>query len=467
MMKKRWIALAVLLVLAAVLVALVCVGLTRANEAQAAVYAEYSAAVDAISATEVHVTENGTDKLFTLADIGLSDAATQAAVGDFSALDRMEPDAFASLGIRTRLNYLRSAHPAAKPVSLDGEAAELTPVLELLQARVRTPAQDARVVFADGKFSVAPEQPGTELDLPALEDALRAAISSLTAEVGHPGVAAVAAEDYYLRPTVTADTIQFAPAAELSAALSGKLLQVELFDDVRILSAAFLAEIVHVDETGALYVDKGLLQTAISGWAQALDQQYVPYRFTTYAAECRELDFLRVDYRVDQEKLLDLLENALINLDFSTIDAPIICFRNGEPFDELTTTYAEVDIDNQTLSYYQNGKCLVHTSVVTGALDGHQTPTGFYHVENKDTDCWLSGPDYLVFVKYWVGFYGPYGLHDSSWRENYGEDFYVNGGSHGCVNTPESAMKKVFDNISVGDAVVVFGKNQWYDTSKQ
>ena len=176
---------------------------------------------------------------------------------------------------------------------------------------------------------------------------------------------------------------------------------------------------------------------------------------------------MRVDYRVDQEKLLDLLENALTNLDFSTIDAPIVCIRNGEPFDELTTTYAEVDIDNQTLSYYQNGKCLVHTSVVTGALDGHQTPTGFYHVENKDTDCWLSGPDYLVFVKYWVGFYGPYGLHDSSWRENYGEDFYVNGGSHGCVNTPESAMKKVFDNISVGDAVVVFGKNQWYDTSKQ
>ena len=161
MMKKRWIALAVLLVLAAVLVALVCVGLTRANEAQAAVYAEYSAAVDAISATEVHVTENGTDQLFTLADIGLSDAATQAAVGDFSALDRMEPDAFARLGIRTRLNYLRSAHPTAKPVSLDGEAAELTPVLELLQARVRTPAQDAQVVFADGKFSVAPEQPGT------------------------------------------------------------------------------------------------------------------------------------------------------------------------------------------------------------------------------------------------------------------------------------------------------------------
>ena len=125
-----------------------------------------------------------------------------------------------------------------------------------------------------------------------------------------------------------------------------------------------------------------------------------------------------------------------------------------------------VDIDNQTMTMYKDSKCIVHTSVVTGALDGHQTPTGFYHVENKDTDCWLSGPDYLVFVKYWVGIYGPYGLHDSSWRENYGSDYYVNGGSHGCVNTPESAMKTIFDNINVGDPVLVFGKNQWYDTSK-
>ena len=45
-------------------------------------------------------------------------------------------------------------------------------------------------------------------------------------------------------------------------------------------------------------------------------------------------------------------------------------------------------------------------------------------------------------------------------------DYYVNGGSHGCVNTPESAMKTIFDNINVGDPVLVFGKNQWYDTSK-
>ncbi len=72
-----------------------------------------------------------------------------------------------------------------------------------------------------------------------------------------------------------------------------------------------------------------------------------------------------------------------------------------------------------------------------------------------------------MFVKYWVGIYGPYGLHDSSWRENYGSDYYVIGGSHGCVNTPESAMKTIFDNINVGDPVLVFGKNQWYDTRKK
>ena len=28
------------------------------------------------------------------------------------------------------------------------------------------------------------------------------------------------------------------------------------------------------------------------------------------------------------------------------------------------------------------------------------------------------------------------------------------------------AMKTIFDNINVGDPVLVFGKNQWYDTSK-
>ena len=95
--------------------------------------------------------------------------------------------------------------------------------------------------------------------------------------------------------------------------------------------------------------------------------------------------------------------------------------------------YVEVDIDNQRLTVYKNGEVVTSTDIVTGNLNGFQTITGLYYAYNKETDQWMQGEDYLVFSKYWIGIEGAYGLHDASWRTHFGKDFYVNGGSHGCV----------------------------------
>ena len=48
------------------------------------------------------------------------------------------------------------------------------------------------------------------------------------------------------------------------------------------------------------------------------------------------------------------------------------------------------------------------------------------------------------------------GLHDSSWRTEYGGDIYLTDGSHGCVNTPLDAIATIYNNITVGTLVVVY-----------
>ena len=49
-----------------------------------------------------------------------------------------------------------------------------------------------------------------------------------------------------------------------------------------------------------------------------------------------------------------------------------------------------------------------------------------------------------------------YGLHDASWRSNFGGDYYLYAGSHGCVNTPLDAIATIYNNITVGTLVVVY-----------
>ena len=95
--------------------------------------------------------------------------------------------------------------------------------------------------------------------------------------------------------------------------------------------------------------------------------------------------------------------------------------------------------------------------MVTGLPYGFATPTGLYHVVSLERDCWLTGPDFNVFVKYWVGFIGTlYGLHDASWRSEFGGERYKTNGSHGCVNMPDAPIRAIYENVQVGTPVLIF-----------
>ena len=62
-------------------------------------------------------------------------------------------------------------------------------------------------------------------------------------------------------------------------------------------------------------------------------------------------------------------------------------------------------------------------------------------------------------VKYWLGFtYDGQGIHDSTWRPStdYGKQTYKGNGSHGCVNTPISAVGKMYSKAYIGMPIIVY-----------
>ena len=113
----------------------------------------------------------------------------------------------------------------------------------------------------------------------------------------------------------------------------------------------------------------------------------------------------------------------------------------------------------ESFAIVKDGEVLVTTPIVSGATWGYPTPEGLYKVENKDTNCWLSGADYNVHVDYWIGVIGwQIGIHDADWRTIFGGQQYIREGSHGCINTPKEATAMIFENIEVGVPVLVYGK---------
>ena len=47
------------------------------------------------------------------------------------------------------------------------------------------------------------------------------------------------------------------------------------------------------------------------------------------------------------------------------------------------------------------------------------------------------------------------GLHDSSWRTEFGGDIWKTNGSHGCINMPKNKIPQLFNMVEVGMPVVM------------
>ena len=135
--------------------------------------------------------------------------------------------------------------------------------------------------------------------------------------------------------------------------------------------------------------------------------------------------------------------------------------------DNFGDTYIEVDIENQTCFYYEDGELLWSSECVTGtgSNEDRETVRGIFSILSKEQGRTLRGPQledgsytYESYVNYWMQFYEGYGIHDATWRDSYefGGDTYWYAGSHGCVNLPYYAAESLYFMVSRGTYVLVF-----------
>ena len=136
-------------------------------------------------------------------------------------------------------------------------------------------------------------------------------------------------------------------------------------------------------------------------------------------------------------------------------------FKNAQEeasgtYSETLSTYIDVDITNQTVTYYKDGVVVLTSPCVTGTPStGNSTPKGVFQILNKTPGKYLTGPSWHVWVNRWMRFTGAVGLHDANWRSNFGGTIYQSNGSHGCVNLPSDVASQLYDMVDVGTAVVV------------
>ena len=325
----------------------------------------------------------------------------------------------------------------------------------LLKERLNVAPQNATVVYSggQGKFIAVPGSNGTEYDLKAVVDKADSHIVSLIGQSGFE------VRSTSVAPAYTADSDKVKAAVNkangyLKISLTYTYSPEGGATSKDSIGVSTLATFIKINDKMEVSVSKSAIESYASRMSDRYSSGDYKAKFKTTGGSTIGTTVTYYGSRVNTSALTDDIYSCVTSGTSGTRTAPYSA-KSDKPYGG---SYVEIDLTNQKLYLYKNGERLLTTSLVSGSVvKGYCTPTGVYSIYSKQTDRYLTGADYRSFVSYWMPFLGGYGLHDATWRSSFGGTIYHYNGSHGCVNLPKSAAKTVYNNVSVGTKVILYG----------
>lgn len=226
-----------------------------------------------------------------------------------------------------------------------------------------------------------------------------------------------------------------------------------------VLDVETIQEWVTIEDGEAILDEK-----SVKSFVKSQSRQYDTYgknkNFVTTAGVTLKLTSSSYGWRTDTdaetEELLSLISEGSIGS-----REPVYSHKgmimDTDGVNDIGNSYVEADLTNQHLYLYQDGEVVLETDFVSGKIsNGSGTPAGIFGITYKTRDAVLRGRDYETPVKYWMPFYGNYGMHDANWRGAFGGDIYLSNGSHGCINLPPSMAEQIYQYMSKGFPVICY-----------
>ena len=270
-------------------------------------------------------------------------------------------------------------------------------------------------------------------------------------------------EDCYFTRDETVEMQQVRDLYEEVKLIQEASLQYQIKDIVKKVLPSEIALWIATDAEGKVITDKsGNLvfdRDAVASFVKELADKYDTWQnFPFVTHNGNEIIISKGNYgiKIYQQKEVNALMEYLKN-PVEMVREPAY-IRNVTYQDKyaIDSTYVEVDMTLQKMMFFEDGEKIFETDVVTGCTtQGMGTPELVCYVYGKSRNAILKGKNYRSFVNYWVPVYGGIGLHDATWRDEFGGEIYIKSGSHGCVNTPLERMTELYDMLKIGMPVVI------------
>ncbi len=340
--------------------------------------------------------------------------------------------------------------------------------LKCFQEGEYTLPEDAYIKENEDSYEVVPEVEGTQLDFDKTLETVLAAVDE------HEETVNLEEKGCYVEPTIRQDDESLTTIVNgANTYLSAKLTYDFGGDDRQVIvDGSVIKEWLEKGDDGLPVIGEDGLPTISESaakefvrvnMAKKYDTLGKAHEFKTHDGDTLTLSNGFYGWRMNQDTTTEEMLEAIKAGEQKEMEVSYRYTAASRGANDIGDTYVEVDITNQKLYCYQDGDLKVDTDVVTGKpVEDRETPSnGIWSIIYKKTDAVLGEVNNLEYrseVDFWMPFNGNVGLHDADrWRSSYGGSIYKTNGSHGCVNMPRSAAEKVYNIVSKGTPVIVYG----------
>lgn len=315
----------------------------------------------------------------------------------------------------------------------------------------RTASKNASIAKSDTNFSLTEEVYGNEIDLKQVVKQIKTAVTQDKTTIN--------LNKAYIKPTLLATDKTLLTSLDTLNKLKDQKITLAISKNTVVIPQKTLIAALSVTARGEIAPDTSAIKQYVATLAEKYDTNETARSFkTTNNGTITTAASGTYGWSLNTSDTEQKLATAILSGKKQTIEPLHYGSGYGENDHTISGTYVEVDTTSQHMWFYQDGKKVTDTAVVTGnASKNHDTPRGVFSVWNKERNATLVGEDYKQPVSYWLPIdWTGVGLHDANWRPKFGGTIYKTSGSHGCINTPPAVMKVIYDNIKVGTPVVVY-----------
>lgn len=335
---------------------------------------------------------------------------------------------------------------------------ELVGKLECMNDEKMVQPQDAYPEFDGESFKIISEVYGTYADKDVIISSVKNAVDQSLTELK------LEETKCYQNPAVLKDDPALISLCDTLNSYLGASITYDMISHQDVVDKELISQWLSWDEEYNVVLDEDAIWEYMSEFGNTYDTIGSTRSFTTaggYAAQVSGGTFgWEIDEATEGQALIDSIKAGEV-----VVREPAYVQRGAtHGAQDWGSSYIEVSLGSQYMWCVVNDEVVLESAVVTGKPQEHSTPEGVYTILSMGRDVTLVGnivpetgqPEYRTPVAYWMQVTsGGVGFHDATWQPTFGGSWYLEHGSHGCINMPLAAAESLYGLIYNGMPVVM------------